>query len=201
MYNRSVWTSFRILHRLALLPFLLALAGCDDSSHQASPDTFELRGRGPIQWQPLTKKVETPAGPLFESLAPSKTGIGFRHAGIPPEKQSQIIYASGTSGGVCIGDYDADGLADLFLTQPFGLSRLYRNRGQFRFEDVTVPAGVENRELWGMGATFVDIDNDSDLDLYICAYDGPNRLLSTNGTARLRNKPSSSAWISTALAS
>lgn len=181
MSHRAVLASCRELAWISLVPFLLVVAGCGDPPRQVDPNVVASHDSGPIHWQSFSKEVASLEGPLFESLPRNKTGIDFRHQGIPPEKQSQIIYASSTSGGVCIGDYDRDGLADVFLTQPFGPCRLYRNQGQFRFEDVTVPAGLEDRDLWGMGATFVDIDNDSNLDLYVCGYACPNRLYINRG--------------------
>lgn len=173
---------------MSLTSLLLVIAGCGKASRPTAPSSIESQGNGPIRWQALSNQVPSAGGPLFERLPSSQTGIDFRHQGIPREKQNQIIYASGTSGGVCIGDYDDDGLADVFLTQPFGTSRLYRNRGDFRFEDVTVRAGLEDRDLWGMGATFVDIDNDSDLDLFACGYDCPNRLYVNSGDGTFKER-------------
>ena len=83
--------------------------------------------------------------------------------------------------GAAIADYDGDELPDIFLTRMVGGHRLYRNLGDFRFEDVTASAGVVLAdEAWGQGATFVDIDNDGDLDLYVCFHNGPNRLYINN---------------------
>ena len=74
------------------------------------------------------------------------------------------------------GDFDGDGLADFYVTSTRGGNRLYRNLGDFRFQDVTSDAGLEDTQFWGTGATFVDIDNDGDLDIYACGYRRPNRL-------------------------
>lgn len=72
--------------------------------------------------------------------------------------------------GVCAGDYDNDGLVDLFTTS-FGTNRLYRNTGQGRFEDVTARAGfpVSGRR-WGAGCSFLDYDRDGRLDLFVSNY-------------------------------
>lgn len=78
--------------------------------------------------------------------------------------------------GVCTGDYDGDGLTDFYATSPVGGNRLYRNLGSFRFRDVTVEAGVSAPDMDSSGATFADVDNDGDLDIYACAYRGENRL-------------------------
>ena len=76
---------------------------------------------------------------------------------------------SGWASGVCAGDYDNDGWIDLFVTY-FGRNVLYRNRDG-RFEDVTAAAGLTvNADRWGSGCTFVDIDRDGRLDLFVANY-------------------------------
>jgi tetratricopeptide (TPR) repeat protein len=71
--------------------------------------------------------------------------------------------------GVAVGDYDNDGRPDLFVTR-WRSYALYRNRGDGTFEDVTVKAGLGGDRDWPTSAAFADLDNDSDLDLYVCHY-------------------------------
>lgn len=73
--------------------------------------------------------------------------------------------------GVCVGDYDNDGFQDIFLTN-FGPDILYRNNGDGTFTDVTQKAGVANGNQVGAGASFLDIDQDGDLDLFVANYCG-----------------------------
>jgi hypothetical protein len=76
---------------------------------------------------------------------------------------------SGWASSVCAGDYDNDGWTDLFVTY-YGRNVLYRNRGG-RFEDVTLRAGLAQPDVrWGSGCTFVDIDRDGRLDLFVANY-------------------------------
>ena len=76
---------------------------------------------------------------------------------------------SGWASSVCAGDYDNDGWIDLFVTS-FGRNVLYRNRGG-RFEDVTASAGLAaSTDRWGSGCTFVDVDRDGRLDLFVANY-------------------------------
>jgi hypothetical protein len=71
--------------------------------------------------------------------------------------------------GVCVGDYDNDGLPDIYLSN-FGRDTLYRNLGNGRFADVTEQAGLGSTEAFGAGAAFLDMDGDGDLDLYVARY-------------------------------
>lgn len=83
--------------------------------------------------------------------------------------------------GVAVGDFDGDGLPDLYLVRRAGPNALYRNTGDLTFENVTARAGVAGGEAWNNGATFVDIDGDGDLDLYTCYFDAPNALYVNQG--------------------
>ncbi len=80
--------------------------------------------------------------------------------------------ASGAGGrygmGVAVGDIDHDGNADLYVTS-FGPDRLYRNRGDGTFEDITERAGIDVPG-WSASASFFDYDRDGDLDLYVTQY-------------------------------
>ena len=72
--------------------------------------------------------------------------------------------------GVAVGDYDNDGMIDVFVSA-LGPDHLYRNLGGGSFQDVTGSAGVAgNRESWSTSCGFIDIDNDGDLDLFVCNY-------------------------------
>ena len=122
----------------------------------------------PVLLLPLSGAGE----PLFERIPAGEAGIDFVYDWSPPERYEHELVNGVTGGGAAAGDYDGDGLIDLFLTQPFGGNRLYRNRGDFRFER---DESIED-DAWGTGAVFVDIDNDGDLDLFVCGYDCPNRL-------------------------
>jgi enediyne biosynthesis protein E4 len=77
---------------------------------------------------------------------------------------------TGWASGVCAGDYDNDGWLDLFVTY-FGRNVLYRNRGEGRFEDATAASGLATDSVrWGSGCTFVDVDRDGLLDLFVANY-------------------------------
>lgn len=79
------------------------------------------------------------------------------------------VGGNGFSLGVAIGDYDNDGNPDIYVNN-FGQNVLYRNLGDGTFDDVTQQAGVSNGNRVGAGASFLDIDADGDLDLYVANY-------------------------------
>jgi hypothetical protein len=77
--------------------------------------------------------------------------------------------SSGYGHGVTVGDYDNDGHPDLFLTR-WNAYQLLHNKGDGTFEDTTEPAGLGGNRNWPTSAAFADLDNDGDLDLYVCHY-------------------------------
>src|SRR5213080_1066323 len=110
--------------------------------------------------------------PLFQLLTPGKTGVTFVNTITTSDSlnaQTDPYVYNGA--GVAIGDINNDGLPDVFLTGNMVSSRLYLNKGDMRFEDITERAGVTTHR-WATGATMVDINSDGYLDIYV-SVSGP----------------------------
>src|SRR5258705_7846464 len=106
---------------------------------------------------------------LFTSLDKNSTGVNFQNTFFedgPLNVANYIYFYNG--GGVAIGDINNDGLPDILFTGNMVRNRLFLNRGNFKFEDITQLSGVAEKQGWCTGATMVDINNDGRLDIYIC---------------------------------
>jgi hypothetical protein len=99
----------------------------------------------------------------------------------PATGSAELLQDQGACGGVCVGDFDGDGWPDLFVANYDRGNRLYRNRGGFRFEDVTAQAGVAAAGRWGGGVAAVDLDGDGDLDLAVSVFNAPNLIFLNRG--------------------
>jgi len=110
--------------------------------------------------------------PLFKLLSAGQTGITFANTITTDDSlnvQSDVYVYNGA--GVAVGDIDNDGLPDIFFSGNMVSSRLYLNKGQMRFDDITEPARVGTHR-WATGASMVDINNDGYLDIYV-SVSGP----------------------------
>lgn len=97
------------------------------------------------------------------------SGIDFTNTVTDNEKDNVFKYRNFyNGGGVAIGDINNDGLADVFMTSNQGDNKLYLNKGNFKFEDISVAAGFGPKEQWSTGVVMVDINNDGWLDIYVC---------------------------------
>lgn len=86
-----------------------------------------------------------------------------------------------TGAGLTVGDVDGNGLPDVFLVSQDGPNKLFKQVAPWKFEDATVSSGLIETKLWGAGAAFVDLDNDGDLDLYVCNKGALDEVYLNNG--------------------
>ena len=144
-----------------------ALAGACVLALLAGCASQEQEGRSSAQ--------EAPQPTLFERLPAEKTGIDFRNtlSAHPTPHRNELLYEYfSNGGGVAVGDVNGDGLDDVYLSGSMTYNRLYLNRGDMTFEDVTDVAGVAGRvNTWKTGVTMADVNGDGLLDLY-AAYSG-----------------------------
>jgi hypothetical protein len=104
---------------------------------------------------------------LFELV--DNTGINFRNDVADGKKENSFLFRNFyNGGGVALGDLNNDGLADVMMTSNMGENKLYLNKGDFKFEDITARTGMKQDSMWSTGVTFVDINNDGWLDIYVC---------------------------------
>jgi len=106
---------------------------------------------------------------LFEQVSSSHSGIHFNNQITETDSINPLdvtnIY---NGGGVGVADFNNDGLQDLYFTGNMVSNKLYLNKGDFKFEDVTEKAGVTGLGRWGRGVAVVDINNDGLMDIYVC---------------------------------
>ena len=119
-------------------------------------------------------KKQNSRPPVFQLLDPSKTNVNFTNTlsdSDYPGILNYLYFYNG--GGVAIGDINNDGLPDIFFTSnKKGGNKLYLNKGNYQFEDITEKAGVAGTADWCTGVTMADVNNDGYLDIYVCAVAG-----------------------------
>ena len=107
---------------------------------------------------------------LFTKLSKSETGVDFRNLLQEEHAEFNILHYPYfyNGGGVAVGDINNDSLPDIFFTGNMVKNRLFVNKGNLEFENITTKAGIAEKEGWCTGATMVDINQDGWLDIYIC---------------------------------
>ena len=127
---------------------------------------------------------------LFTNPTPQETGITFNNTLVPTDDLNILDYLYFyNGGGVAVGDINGDNLPDIYLSGNQVKNKLYLNKGDLTFEDITESAGVAGNSTWNTGAVMGDVNGDGLLDIYVCAvvgingFDGYNELFINNGDA------------------
>src|SRR4030095_8466849 len=98
-----------------------------------------------------------------------RTGIKFQNTVVDNQSENSFAFRNFyNGGGVAMGDINNDGLCDVMLTSNMGENKLYLNKGNFKFEDVTSKSGMRQDSMWSTGIVMADVKNDGWLDLYVC---------------------------------
>jgi hypothetical protein len=116
---------------------------------------------------------------LFKLLPAEKTGVDFTNQLDYTQEYNAYTFRNFYNGaGVGIGDINNDGLADIYLCGNLADNKLYLNKGNFQFEDITKEAGVACPNVWSTGVSLADVNGDGWLDIYVCksgTVEGDNR--------------------------
>jgi hypothetical protein len=117
----------------------------------------------------------------------TESGISFRHRIVDDAGRTYKAAHYDHGNGLAIADVDGDGLSDIYFVSQVGGNQLWKNAGGGRFQDVTAAAGVAVSGKVGVSASFADIDNDGDADLFVTTVRGGNHLFENDGHGRFRD--------------
>jgi hypothetical protein len=186
--SSSLLSNFAMRHRLVPLVCCLLLLSLELSAQTQQPMGGASTGTAATYTSRRTVGITDPSAPVvFEDVTDKTALANFRHHS--GEAAKDYIFDT-PSGGVAIFDYDADGRPDIYLVngsttaamrgkEKAPRAALYRNLGNWKFEDVTDKAGVAN-ERWGFSVAVGDYNNDGRADMFVGNF-GVSRLYRNNG--------------------
>jgi hypothetical protein len=188
----------RPMNRLSILLSLLALAGVVAVSASPTEGGQAQRVSMPAEmgeeWIPARRAAQLESVPQFEVFhgfrfvnSVGKSGITFHHQIVADAgaDYKPVHYDHGN--GLAAADVDGDGLMDLYFLTQLGGNELWKNLGDGRFRDITAEAGVALADRVSVAASFADVDNDGDPDLFVTTVRHGNTLFENLGQGRFRD--------------
>ena len=175
--------------RFSACVLLVGVVAASGSARAPTPD---------IEATPLApRSVAAESDKLFNMLPADETGVIHRQVLDWHGPSGYLYYTGFACGGVAVGDVDGNGLPDLLLLGAAQPNRLYLQVEPLKFRDCTRQAGLTSEwggrsgdDGWSAGAAIFDVDNDGDLDIYICNYDSANRLYINRGNGTFDERAS-----------
>ncbi len=133
---------------------------------------------------------------LFSLLSSEETGISFNNSIVSTEAFNIFSYRNFyNGGGVAIADFNNDGLPEIYLISNMASNKLFLNKGDMKFDDITDKAGVAGGKAWSTGVVVADVNGDGYLDIYVCnagylpeQSDQENELFINNGDLTFTEK-------------
>jgi enediyne biosynthesis protein E4 len=172
---------------IVLLLLGIFFNGCNNPKN-----VFQWHNANGFRWADLAPLSGQKVG--FKKQSASLTGIDFVNN---LDKEDIIDNRHLFDGsGVALGDIDNDGFCDIYFCRLKGSNVLYKNKGNWEFEDITDEAGVAYQDYFSKGAVFADLDGDSDLDLIVTVLNGPNACFINDGHGKFREATDASGFAS-----
>lgn len=166
---------------IAILIVILVSSCADPDADFSLPEWHEEAG---YRWAEL--KVPARGEPGFELLSSSRTGIQFMNTLTEQHIIDNRVVLNGS--GVALGDVTGNGFTDIYFCRLDGPNVLYKNLGNFQFEDMTEYAGVGLPDQFSTGAVFADLNGNGYLDLIVTSIDAPNRVFFNDGTGKFTER-------------
>jgi len=155
-------TDMNTLVRLSLCAFLLLFTfSCSDSGAGDKKDSKHS--------STASKSASSSSGAVFSSVSMKRSNIDFVNEFEENEKQNYYVYEYlYNGGGVAVGDINNDGLPDIYFTGNLVDDKLYLNKGNMEFEDISDSAIKVGKKGWHSGVTMADVNDDGFVDIYVC---------------------------------